>query len=800
MKIPKGGLHNINQSSQANINDSWNVLATDENNAVLIAVDKCGTKKTVGDTTEIKNSIQALEQKNIEQDNRLSDLDKTYNTEINGNPEIVSDILFKVDKNTGDNVNYREVTMWYDGSSMNDAKVDGGLYIKKDSKYYRKVIDKDGELFLEKDTMAQFRAMTDYELLLLKAGVFKGVKLNGYYSDKPKYQNPIVYYLSETTDIDDKGSVILTDNGAKFKHDFRGNIIDSRYFGLDGDDIIDHTPIIQSMLNIGGKIFLAPKIGGEYNIASNEGLEIVNSDTELFGIRGGTVLNQTVKYNISINRGNKGTSNPNDNIKNIKVHDLTLKNSTGTFVEHNHAFNANAFTDLEVYNVDFIGFQGDGFYVGSSNVGGTTERHNFGLKIHDCLFDGVNNENRNAISIIDCNGAEIFNNIIKNCTKSTMPGAIDVEPNANSFHVCQNINIYNNELYNIGGNAGVFCIYGGAGDYTTPINNINIYNNIVKKGTISNSYGVNIRTQKSAIISTVIDSNIKVYNNIFENGTIGRPYSLSYIKGIEFNGNTYYGCSNAAIIGNSDVATKIFNFSCLNENFIDCLSATQIFRIYHFDTLLIKNPIIVNSASSHLIQFSTDGTGNNFYITGLRYRKLNATATWFINSLTNFTMSGDYVIGDNIYGSLNTDIKTVSSKLPKTLLGNSNLNPSSESGDLMLYSDTTQNDLNARLRVQTFPNTSNGGWQDIPLVKIGATATKPSTPWRGALFNDSTLNTIQMWSGVAWLRMFAPSAAVANVTSANATDLATAVTLVNELKDKLNQKLTNDRASGQQAT
>ena len=75
MKIPKGGLHNINQSSQANINDSWNVLATDENNAVLIAVDKCGTKKTVGATTEIKNSIQALEQENIEQDNRLTDIE-----------------------------------------------------------------------------------------------------------------------------------------------------------------------------------------------------------------------------------------------------------------------------------------------------------------------------------------------------------------------------------------------------------------------------------------------------------------------------------------------------------------------------------------------------------------------------------------------------------------------------------------------------------------------------------------------------------------------------------------------------
>ena len=74
MKIPKGGLHNINQSSQANINDSWNVLATDENNAVLIAVDKCGAKKTVGDTTEIKNSIQALEQENQNQNTLISEL------------------------------------------------------------------------------------------------------------------------------------------------------------------------------------------------------------------------------------------------------------------------------------------------------------------------------------------------------------------------------------------------------------------------------------------------------------------------------------------------------------------------------------------------------------------------------------------------------------------------------------------------------------------------------------------------------------------------------------------------------
>ena len=43
------------------------------------------------------------------------------------------------------------------------------------------------------------------------------------------------------------------------------------------------------------------------------------------------------------------------------------------------------------------------------------------------------------------------------------------------------------------------------------------------------------------------------------------------------------------------------------------------------------------------------------------------------------------------------------------------------------------------------------------------------------------------------------SSNVENVTSADATDLTTALTLVNELKSKLNAKLTADRNSGQQA-
>lgn len=58
-----------------------------------------------------------------------------YNDESNS---IANDIIKFIDINTGENVNYRETTSWYDGSAMNDGKVDGVIYIKKNSKYYRR--------------------------------------------------------------------------------------------------------------------------------------------------------------------------------------------------------------------------------------------------------------------------------------------------------------------------------------------------------------------------------------------------------------------------------------------------------------------------------------------------------------------------------------------------------------------------------------------------------------------------------------------------------------------------------------
>ncbi|MGC4231859.1 MAG: hypothetical protein QM594_02525 [Niabella sp.] len=48
-----------------------------------------------------------------------------------------TNIIQRVDQFTGVTVNYKKVTKWKDGSSMNDSKCDGVIYRKKDNEYYR---------------------------------------------------------------------------------------------------------------------------------------------------------------------------------------------------------------------------------------------------------------------------------------------------------------------------------------------------------------------------------------------------------------------------------------------------------------------------------------------------------------------------------------------------------------------------------------------------------------------------------------------------------------------------------------
>lgn len=145
---------------------------------------------------------------------------------------VVSNVKSKVDNST---TSYSVVNAWYDGSPMDDSKVDQwGVYSKyKDTgEYLRENKPQWGELFLEVDTVDQLRAMSNYNRFLVLIRYFKGVRLSGYYvkGDLPR---PVEYLLSNSGLSDDGGSIFQIGQ-IKLEHKF--SEISFINYGIKGGD------------------------------------------------------------------------------------------------------------------------------------------------------------------------------------------------------------------------------------------------------------------------------------------------------------------------------------------------------------------------------------------------------------------------------------------------------------------------------------------------------------------------------------------------------------------------------------
>lgn len=195
--------------------------------------------------------------------------------------------------------------------------------------------------------------------------------------------------------------------------------------------------------------------GGAYQIETPNGTTNVTTNAQIFGDGiGKTVIKRpssaTGSFQFFIDSGSSSVGN---NLTNIYFHDLTIED-TNTFSEFQHEMWLGGVTDFLLERVEFKGFRGDGLYVGSGNNDpSTTERHNLRVTVRDCIFDGVNNANRNGVTIIDCDGFLADNCTFVNCTKTdgTMPGPITCEVDANAFHVVRNIRSTNCKFKSCGG-------------------------------------------------------------------------------------------------------------------------------------------------------------------------------------------------------------------------------------------------------------------------------------------------------------------------------------------------------------
>lgn len=184
---------------------------------------------------------------------------------------------------------YNVVTEWYDGTPLDDSKLDSDLvYVKYEGKYLVRNFEY-GQV-LQKDTMQEMRDLSSYEILLLKMGVYKHVQLNGYY-EKGDTPSPINYTLSDTQEVDDGGSVVEV-SGVKLEHTFTREV-DASYYGVISgyiEDITDKLKKIKDLEQV--ELITIPK--GEYEQGN---IQLSNVDGLHINYGGSTIIYNSLDGN-----------------------------------------------------------------------------------------------------------------------------------------------------------------------------------------------------------------------------------------------------------------------------------------------------------------------------------------------------------------------------------------------------------------------------------------------------------------------------------------------------------------------
>jgi len=339
-----------------------------------------------------------------------------------------------------------------------------------------------------------------------------------------------------------------------------------QWWGAKGDGVTDDTTPVQNALN-------AASLAGQGTVKISKGTYLVENlvlygNTELTGKGWSSILKQKsgAQHVVSVNPGGGGNSSINDNQKNIRINNIQLSGTVTTdgFDEHKHILNLNAVSDVVIDNVKFVGFRGDGLYIGSSNYA-ATERHNERITVRKSYFDGVNNNNRNGISIIDCDGCLIDDSYFTNTTRSDMPGAIDIEPDAASFHVIRNITIRNNKFYNIGGFTGVIQLYLPTvqASLTKASQHILIEGNYIDTA-IHTQAGIALQ-QYQTVTNSTAPNNIVVRDNRIDNAYSG--FKIYGIKGAVLDSNTFTNIATASYLGYSDANMNNQDIHFTNNSF-----------------------------------------------------------------------------------------------------------------------------------------------------------------------------------------------------------------------------------------
>jgi len=329
-------------------------------------------------------------------------------------------------------------------------------------------------------------------------------------------------------------------------------------YSATGDGTTNDTAAIQAAITAGYKVYFP---AGTYLTNTLT----LRAGSFLFGDGAQSIIKQNTTTGASYGTLYADSLSTSATYDNIVVRDLQLLGQVATagFSQFEHLASFSGVKDAQFINVLFKGFRGDGLYIGSSPTA-ATERHNYKVTVRDCTFDGVNNDNRNGISVIDVDNMLIDNCRFINCTKSTMPGAIDIEPDSSAFHIIKNIKITNNKFDHVGGNISVVSVYIPSGVTVSAINVI-VANNESVNPTNTGSFFSFIANRSPT--STSAENDVRLLNNKASGGAIAFQFYDG--KRITSQGNTWSDFTGSCYIGVTSVRDCVVD----NDRFIRCGSA-----------------------------------------------------------------------------------------------------------------------------------------------------------------------------------------------------------------------------------